>query len=57
MMISLDAKKSLQQNPTPLHDKGLGVIKNIRNVSKHNKGNIQETNQQPTSDKMERNSK
>ena len=33
-------------NPTPLHDKGLGAIKNIRNISKHNTSNIQQANNQ-----------
>ena len=42
MIISLDAEKGLQQNPTPLHDKGVGEIRHIRNISKHNKRNKQQ---------------
>ena len=34
------------RNPTPLHDKGLGKIRDNRNISKHNKGHIQQTNSQ-----------
>ena len=35
-------KKNMQQNPTPLRDKGLGEIRDTRNIPKHNKSNIQQ---------------
>ena len=39
MIILLDAelKKILWQNPKPLHDKGLGEIRDTRSISKHKK--------------------
>jgi hypothetical protein len=41
MIISLDAEKSLEKNPTPIHDKSLAKIRNSRPIPKHNKSNIQ----------------
>ena len=47
MIILLVAnKKDLRQNLTPLHDKGIGEMRDKRNIPKHNKGNIQQTNSQ-----------
>ena len=34
------------ENSTPLHDKGLGEIRNTRNIPKCNKGKIQQANSQ-----------
>ena len=46
IIISLDADKALDKNPKPLLDKGVGEIMDIRNISKHNKSNIQPANSQ-----------
>jgi len=43
MIISLDAEKGFDKNPTPLHDKSLRMIRNSRPIPKHNKCNIQQT--------------
>jgi hypothetical protein len=32
MIISLDAEKSFDKNPTPIHDKNLGKIRNSRSI-------------------------
>jgi hypothetical protein len=40
MIISLDAEKAFDKNPTPLHDKSLSKIRNSRPITKHNKSNI-----------------
>jgi hypothetical protein len=40
MIIFLDAEKSFDKNPTPIHDKSLGKIRNSRPIPKHNKYNI-----------------
>ena len=45
MTITLDFEKVLK-NTTHLHDKCLEEIRDIRNISKHNKSNIQEANSQ-----------
>jgi hypothetical protein len=37
MIISIDAKKSLWQNSTSLHDKSSEETKNKRNIHQHNK--------------------
>ena len=55
MIISLDAEKNLQQNTRSLHDKDLGERRDTRNISKHDKGNIQKANSQYQT-KLERNS-
>ena len=39
-------QKILRQNATSFYDKGLGEIRDIRNLPKHNKNNIQEANSQ-----------
>jgi hypothetical protein len=39
--------KSLWQNPTPLHDKSLGEIKDTMYIPKHNKGNKHQADNQP----------
>ena len=42
-IISLDTEKaSLQQNSIPLCDRGLGEIRDTRNISKHGEGNLQQ---------------
>jgi hypothetical protein len=41
MIISLDAEKAFDKNPTPIHDESLGKIRNSRPIPKHNKGDIQ----------------
>jgi hypothetical protein len=46
MTISLDAEKALEKNPTPLHDKSLGKIKNSRPIAKHSKNNIKQISSQ-----------
>ena len=38
--------KKPSQNLTSLYDEGIGEIRDIRNVPKHNKGNIQQVNSQ-----------
>ena len=46
MIISLDAEKAFDKNPTALHDKSLGKIRNSRRIPKHNKSNIHQTSNQ-----------
>ena len=46
MIISLDAKKAFDKNPTPLHDKSFGKTRNSRPITKHNKSNLQQTSSQ-----------
>lgn len=41
MIISLDAGKAFEKNPTPIHDKSLRDIWNKRDIPKDNKGNLQ----------------
>jgi hypothetical protein len=55
MIILSDAEKALEKNPTPLHDKSLGKIRNSRPIHKHNKSNIlQASSQRQTkSEKLE----
>ncbi|KAL6042422.1 hypothetical protein STEG23_017316 [Scotinomys teguina] len=36
--------KKHRQNPTPLHDEGLGESRNTGDIPKHNKGNLQQAN-------------
>jgi hypothetical protein len=43
MIISLDPEKAFDKNPTPLHNKSLGKIRNPRPIPKHNKSNLQQT--------------
>jgi hypothetical protein len=43
MIISLDAVKAFDKNPTPLHDNSLGTIRNLKPIPKHSKNNIQQT--------------
>ena len=38
IIISLDAKNRILQNPTPLHDKSHGEIRDMRCIPRHNKG-------------------
>jgi hypothetical protein len=45
MIIWLDAEKA-QQDPTPIHDKSLGMIRNSRPIPKHDKSNLQQTSSQ-----------
>jgi hypothetical protein len=45
MIISLDAEKAFDKNPTPIHDKSLGK-KNSRPIPKYNKSNIKQTSSQ-----------
>jgi hypothetical protein len=35
MIISLDGEKAFDKNPTPIHDKSLGKIRNSRSISTH----------------------
>jgi hypothetical protein len=37
MIISLDAEKAFDKNPTPVNDKSLGKITNSRPIPKYNK--------------------
>jgi hypothetical protein len=46
MTISLDGEKAFGKNPTPLHIKSLGEIRDTRHTPKHNKRNIQQANSQ-----------
>jgi hypothetical protein len=46
MIISLDAEKAFDKNPTPIHDKRLGKIRKSRPIPKHSKSNIQQTSSQ-----------
>jgi hypothetical protein len=46
MIISLDAEKAFDKNPTQIHDKSLGKIRNSRPIHKHNKSNIQQPSSQ-----------
>ena len=46
MIILLDAVKSIRQDPTPIHDKSLGKIRNSRPIPKHDKSNLQQTSSQ-----------
>jgi hypothetical protein len=43
MIISLDAEKTFDKNTISLHDKSIREIRNLRNLTKHNKSNIQQT--------------
>jgi hypothetical protein len=46
MIISLDAEKTILQDPTPFHDKSLRKMKNSRPISNHDKSNLQQTSNQ-----------
>jgi hypothetical protein len=46
MIISLDAEKAFDKNPTPIHNKSLGKIRNSRPIPKHTKSNLQQTSSQ-----------
>ena len=46
IIISLDAKKPVEKNPTLFHDKILGGIKDTRLTPKNNKGSTQQANSQ-----------
>ena len=46
MIISLDSEKAFNKNPTPIHDKSLGKIRNSRPLPKHDKSNLQQTSSQ-----------
>jgi hypothetical protein len=37
MIIPVDAEKSFDKNPTSIHDKSLGKIRNSRHIPKHDK--------------------
>jgi hypothetical protein len=39
MIISLDAEKAFEKNPTPIHDESLGKIRNSRSIPKPDKSN------------------
>jgi hypothetical protein len=41
MIISLDAEKFFEKNPTPLYVRNLGEIRNSRHIPKHSKSNTQ----------------
>jgi hypothetical protein len=34
MIISLDAEKAFEKNPTPIHDKSLGKVQNSKPIPK-----------------------
>ena len=38
--------ESISQNPTPIHDKSLGKIRNSSPIPKHDKSNLQQTSSQ-----------
>jgi hypothetical protein len=46
MIISLDGEKAFDKIDQPLHEKGLGKIRNSRPISKHSKSNIEQTSSQ-----------
>jgi hypothetical protein len=46
MIILLDAEKAFEKNPTPIHDKSLGKIRNSRPIPKHDEISLQETSSQ-----------
>ena len=46
MIISLDAEKAFDKIQLSFMIKGLGEIRDTRTISKHNKGNIQQANNQ-----------
>lgn len=48
-------RKHLWQNPTPLHKKRAGEIRNPRDISQHNKGSLHQAHSQHS--KLEKNSK
>jgi hypothetical protein len=39
-------RESIRQDPTPIHDKSLGKIRNSRSMPKHDKSNLQQTSSQ-----------
>jgi hypothetical protein len=45
-IISLDLDRAFEKHLTPFHDKTPGESRNTRVILKHNKGNIQEDNNQ-----------
>ena len=46
MIISVNAEKAFDKNQALFHDKNLEEIRDIRNISKHNKGHWQQANSQ-----------
>jgi hypothetical protein len=46
MIISLDVEKAFDKNPTSLHNKSLGNIRNSRPIPKHSKSNLPQTSSQ-----------
>jgi hypothetical protein len=44
--MSLNAEKAFEKNLTPLYDKSLGKIRNLKPISKHSKSNMQQTSSQ-----------
>ena len=38
--------ESIRQDPTPIHDKSLGKIRNSRPIPKHDKSNLEQTSNQ-----------
>jgi hypothetical protein len=42
MIISLDAEKNFDKNPTPLYDKSLREINDKMDIPRHNKSNLQQ---------------
>ena len=46
MIISVDAEKAFDKIQHPFHDKGLGEIRDTRNIPKLNKDNTQQADSQ-----------
>jgi hypothetical protein len=44
--IALNAEKAFDKTPIPIHDKSLGMIRNLRPIHKHNKSSIHQTSSQ-----------
>ena len=44
IIISSDAEKAFDKNPTPLHGKSPGDTRNIRDISQYNKDDLQKSN-------------
>jgi hypothetical protein len=52
MVISLYAEKAFDNNPTPLHDKSLGKIRNSMPISVHSKSNLQQASSQHKAERI-----
>ena len=46
MIISLDAEKAFDKNPTSLYNKNHEEIRGTRDILQHNKGNLQQSHSQ-----------